>query len=119
MSDERIRKLERRVVAGEEGAAKRLYHEQNRSFGVRSIFHDYIGKRVALWTPNYCEVGTVHEVYLDETHRAVAVLRKVRRLRNEDENGPTWLGEEIAEAQIPSTAVLYACLASDRPAWGD
>jgi hypothetical protein len=116
-TDEKIRRLEREAATGDAEAAKRLHEATNRSYGVRSIFHAYIDKRVAIWCANYCEVGTVHEVYLDELGRAVAVLREVRRLRNEDANGPSWLGEEIAEAQIPSTAVLYVCLASDRPGW--
>ena len=116
-TDERIRRLEREAAAGDADAAKRLAREQSRAYGVRSIFHRYLGERAAVWCANYCEVGTVHEVYLDELGRAVAVLRNVRRLRNEDASGPSWLGEEIAEAQIPSTAVLYVCLASDRPGW--
>ena len=116
MTDSRIRQLEREA-ATDPDAAQRLHQEQNRAYGVRSIFHRYLQRRAAFWCANYCEVGTVSEVFLDEMGRAVAVLRDVRRLRNEDADGPTWLGEEIAEAQIPSTAVLYACLASDRPGW--
>ena len=116
MSDKRLRELERAAVTDADGA-RRLHREQQRAYGVRSIFHDFIGLRVALWCANYCEVGTVEEVYLDEMGRAVAVLRDVRRLGIEDVDGPSWLGGVVPVAHVPSTAVLYASLASERPGW--
>ena len=116
-TDEKLRRLQRDAATGDIEATERLHNATRRAYGVRTIFHAYIDKRAVFWCVNYCEVGTVHEVFIDEMGRAVAVLRNVRRLRNEDASGPSWLGEEVAEAQLPSTSVLYSCLASDRPGW--
>ena len=106
-SDSRIRDLERRAATGDQEAARRLQVENNRAYGVRTIFHCVeIGQWLHVECGRYSDVGVLAEIYIDELGRSVAVLNKVKRRSNEtDSGGPSFsmgLGDGL---HVPATSV--------------
>ena len=115
MSDTKLRELERRAAGGDPEAAAELARAQQRNGQLRSVFSCCeIGDWIHCEGPNFSDAGILRAVFLDEMGRAIAVLDKVRRRRNEDDSGPQWHGDTGNGLHIPSTSVTATQRCADR-----
>ena len=68
--------------------------------------------------PNYHEVGRLRAVKVDVLGIPHGIFDDVRRVSDETEAGPTWLGRCGDDVRVPSTAITHLCACATRwPGW--